>query len=119
MNKSHLFSVYNRLKWEAKRSGNEKMVQRLNKALGICQSKNYYAQPDRDYYIPTRQSCGCYDWIFRYRVARAYTGACKHMLACTLEYLVRNYAQTHTLPVQTGGVFVLSPPISSPQSKGV
>jgi hypothetical protein len=80
LTKSEFFSVYNQMRSAARREGNTKQIERLNKALGILLSKEYYAG-ERLAYIPTVDSCGCRDWEFRYSSKRAYAGACKHMLA--------------------------------------
>lgn len=78
--KSELFTAYNKARNAARRAGDLKLIERLNKALGILQSKAYYAG-DRVLYIPTLTACGCKDWEYRNAAKRAYTGACKHMLA--------------------------------------
>lgn len=78
--KSELFTAYNKARTAARRQGDTKLIERLNKALGILQSKLYYAG-DRVLYIPTVTACGCKDWEYRHAAKRAYTGACKHMLA--------------------------------------
>ena len=81
--KSELFTAYNKARNAARRAGDLKLIERLNKALGILQSKAYYAG-DRVLYIPTLTACGCKDWEFRHAAKRAYTGPCKHMLAETM-----------------------------------
>lgn len=78
--KSELFTAYNKARNAARRAGDLKLIERLNKALGILQSKAYYAG-DRVLYIPTLTACGCKDWEYRNAVKRAYTGPCKHMIA--------------------------------------
>lgn len=78
--KSEIFTAYNKARNAARRAGDCKLIERLNKALGILQSKLYYAG-DRVLYIPTVTACGCKDWEFRHAAKRAYTGPCKHMLA--------------------------------------
>jgi len=80
ISKSELFSAYNKARAAARRAGDTKRIERLNKALGILQSKNYYTG-ERIAYTPTTHSCGCKDWQFRFAKKRAYTGECKHMLA--------------------------------------
>ncbi|MBI5955148.1 MAG: hypothetical protein HY865_26120 [Chloroflexi bacterium] len=80
LTKSEIFTVYNQMRAAARREGNTKQIERLNKALGILLSKEYYAG-ERLAYIPTKDSCGCKDWEFRFSSKRAYTGGCKHMLA--------------------------------------
>jgi hypothetical protein len=78
--KSEIFSVYNHLRAMARKAGDTKMIERLNKALGILQSKNYY-QEEKAAYAPTAYDCGCKDWQFRFSHKRAYVGPCKHQLA--------------------------------------
>lgn len=79
--KSEIFTVYNRMRAIARKMDSPaKALQRLNKALGILQSKNYY-QAEKETYNPTAHTCKCKDWEFRFAHKRAYTGACKHMLA--------------------------------------
>lgn len=69
INKSQLFSSYNRLKATAADKP------RVNRALGVAQSN----QPRP--YITTADSCTCKDWEFR----GSKTGvACKHMTALAL-----------------------------------
>ena len=78
--KSEIFSAYNHLRAELRKAGDTKGIERLNKALGILQSKDYY-QGERSVYVPTLTDCGCKDWEFRNAHRRAYTGPCKHILA--------------------------------------
>ena len=78
--KSELFTAYNKARNAARRAGDLKLIERLNKALGILQSKAYYAG-DRVLYIPTLTACGCKDWEYRNAAKRAYTGPCKHIIA--------------------------------------
>ncbi|MEA4812039.1 MAG: SWIM zinc finger family protein [Anaerolineaceae bacterium] len=80
ISKSEIFTVYNQMRAFARKHGNIKMIERLNKALGILQSKDYY-QAEKALYAPTAHTCGCKDWQFRFAHKRAYTGACKHILA--------------------------------------
>lgn len=79
--KSELFTAYNKARSEARRAGDSKLIERLNKALGILQSKAYYNGGDRVIYFPTVSACGCKDWQYRHAAKRAYTGPCKHMVA--------------------------------------
>ena len=78
--KSEIFTAYNKARSQARKAGDMKLIDRLNKALGILQSKAYYAG-DRVLYIPTVTGCGCKDWEFRHAAKRGYAGPCKHMLA--------------------------------------
>lgn len=56
------------------------MVVRLNRSLGILQSKAYYVGA-RARYHPTETGCNCIDWNCRATRRRGYAGPCKHMLA--------------------------------------
>lgn len=85
--KSELFTAYNKARTAARRQGDNKLIDRLNKALGILQSKDYYAG-DRLAYIPTVSACGCKDWEYRHAAKRAYTGPCKHMIAEQMIYAI-------------------------------
>ncbi len=80
LTKSEIFTAYNKMRAAARRDGNVKQIERLNQALGILLSKEYYSG-SRVAYIPTAHSCGCKDWEFRFAAKRAYVGGCKHMLA--------------------------------------
>lgn len=84
--KSEIFKAYNAVKKEikAKSANPDKAIARLNKALGILQSKSYYTG-ERSEYQPTISGCGCKDWEYRFAAKRGYTGACKHMIA---EYMI-------------------------------
>lgn len=84
ISRSELFTQYNKARAQARREGNGKLIERLNKALGILQSKAYY-QGERITYIPTVSACGCKDWEFRHAAKRAYSGPCKHMIAEQLQ----------------------------------
>ena len=80
--KSELFTQYNKARAAIRRNGNNpKELERLNKALGIAQSKAYYTTGDRVIYFPTVTACGCKDWQYHLATKRAYTGPCKHMKA--------------------------------------
>jgi hypothetical protein len=81
--KSELFTAYNYARAAARKTGDTKRIERLNRALGILQSKAYYAG-ERAEYQPTQAGCGCKDWEYHMATRRAYTGPCKHMLAETL-----------------------------------
>ena len=78
--KSELFTAYNKARTAARRQGNVKLIERLNKALGILQSRAYYTTGDRVIYFPTVSACGCKDWQYRHAAKRQYTGPCKHMI---------------------------------------
>jgi hypothetical protein len=94
LTKSEIFTVYNRMRAAARREGNLKLIERLNKAVGILLSKEYYAG-ERLAYIPTVDSCGCKDWEFRHSSKRAYVGGCKHMLAESMMQAVFELRAAH------------------------
>ena len=94
--KSEIFTAYNKLRAALKRSGNEKALQRLNKALGILQSKNYY-EGEKANYHPTFESCGCKDWQYRFNKRRRYTGPCKHMLAAQMLGMIEARRRQHEI----------------------
>jgi hypothetical protein len=83
--RSEIFTAYNIARAAARKAGNTKLIERLNKALGILLSKSYY-DGEKALYIPTLSDCGCKDWQFRHAARRGYTGPCKHMLAEALIY---------------------------------
>ena len=93
---SNLFTAYNKARTNARRLGEQKLIDRLNKALGILLSRDYY-NGERSIYQPSTLSCGCKDWQFRNAARRHYTGACKHMLA---ESLLIDAASTNVLFIQ-------------------
>ena len=78
--KSEIFTVYNQLRAYARKHPDIIDPARVNRALGILQSKAYY-MGEKVFYSPTAGSCGCKDWEFRFARRRNYTGACKHMIA--------------------------------------
>ncbi len=80
LTKSEIFTIYNQMRAAARREGDTKKVERLNKALGILQTRAYYTDERADY-APSAQYCGCKDWEFRFAHKRAYAGPCKHILA--------------------------------------
>lgn len=80
LTKSEIFTAYNKARAAARHDGDKKLIDRLNKALGILQSKHYY-HDERIAYLPTTSDRGCKDWQFRHSNKRGYSGACKHMLA--------------------------------------
>ncbi len=91
--KSELFTTYNKARAAARKTGDLKTIDRLNKALGILQSKNYYTG-ERALYIPTLTGCGCKDWEYRHSAKRAYAGPCKHMLAEVLATAIEASRET-------------------------
>lgn len=95
--KSESFTIYNQLRAALRRAGNEKAIHRLNKALGILQSKNYYNQAERENYFPTVNSCGCKDWEYRFSNRRKYTGPCKHMLANQMLAMIEARRKEHDI----------------------
>lgn len=79
-----LFIVFNQAKAKAKKSTDaSKIMQRLNKALGILQSKEYYVA-EKAKYQPTYFTCNCDDWKYHNAARRGYTGHCKHMMSVIL-----------------------------------
>jgi len=92
--KSEIFTAYNKLRAAARKAGDVKRIERLNKALGILQSKDYY-QGERAEYDPCLYSCGCKDWEFKNAKRRAYTGPCKHMLAEELLTMIAERRAEH------------------------
>jgi len=95
--KSEIFTAYNKARAIARRAGDVKQIERLNKALGILLSKSYY-QDEKAAYAPTYFTCGCKDWQYHRAARRAYTGPCKHMLAENLLAYIEARRHAHTLP---------------------
>lgn len=77
LTKSEIFTAYNKARAQARKAGELKRVERLNKALGILLSSNYYTGEKADY-APTTHSCGCNDMKYRHAARRGYVGVCKH-----------------------------------------
>lgn len=75
--KSEIFTAYNKAKAAARRAGETKKIERLNKALGVLLSANYYTG-EKAGYAPTINSCGCKDMQYRHAARRDYHGVCKH-----------------------------------------
>ena len=71
MDKSKLFTVYNRAKAVAHQGKLE--PKRVNRALGIAQSREYPAK-----YVTTINSCTCPDSQYRHAI-------CKHRLALAIK----------------------------------
>lgn len=94
--KSELFTAYNKARAAARRAGDLKQIERLNKALGILQSKAYYSG-ERAIYYPTLAACGCKDWQYHMAAKRAYTGPCKHMLGETLTSAILANREAHNV----------------------
>lgn len=76
--RSEIFTAYNNARAAARRAGETKRIERLNKALGILLSLNYY-QGEKADYNPTINSCNCNDMKYRHAARRDYHGACKHV----------------------------------------
>jgi len=73
MDKHTLFKIYNKAR-KAAREG-KLDIKRLNRALGILQSKNYTKS-----YVTTIRACSCPDWC-------NHPGQpCKHMIAEMIKY---------------------------------
>lgn len=79
--RSELFRAYNRMRAIVRKSGDGKALERLNKALGILQSRDYYAAGEQAIYFPTATTCGCKDWQFRTAKKRGTLAPCKHVFA--------------------------------------
>ena len=94
--KSELFTAYNLARAAARKAGDTKQIERLNKALGILQSKAYYSG-ERAIYYPTQAACSCKDWQYHTAARRGYTGPCKHMLAETLTGAILANRQAHNV----------------------
>lgn len=97
--KSELFSIYNVVRAFARKNPAIIDPRRLNRALGILQSKDYYTSGDRDLYHPTIESCGCKDAQYWYSSKRGYRGACKHSIAEYIIALIIRRRADHTLPI--------------------
>lgn len=80
LTKSEIFSAYNKARAQARKAGEIKRIERLNKALGILLSKDYYSG-EKAGYQPTTHSCGCKDFQYRHAARRDYHGVCKHVEA--------------------------------------
>ena len=97
--KSEIFTAYNKARAAARKAGDTKRIERLNKALGILLSNAYY-EGEKAEYSPTYFSCGCKDWEYRHAARRGYHGPCKHMLAEALLIAIAEYRAEHTLPAR-------------------
>lgn len=99
--KSEIFTAYNLARADARRAGDTKRVERLNKALGILLSTDYYTG-EKVEYQSTYFSCGCKDWHYRHAARRAYHGPCKHMMAAALvlDMLTRRASHLVALPAE-------------------
>lgn len=95
--RSEIFTAYNKARAAARKVGDIKKIERLNKALGILLSKSYYSGEKADYQ-PTYFSCGCKDWQFRHAARRDYHGPCKHMLAESMLQSIEARRAAHVLP---------------------
>jgi hypothetical protein len=76
--KSEIFTVYNKARAAARRDGDLKRIERLNKALGILLSADYFTGNKADY-APTINTCECKDFQYRHAARRDYHGVCKHI----------------------------------------
>jgi hypothetical protein len=101
LTKSEIFTAYNRARSAARKAGDEKMIERLNKALGILQTKNYY-QAEKAAYAPTTEHCNCKDWEFRFTKRRGYAGPCKHQLA---EMLIQSIFEQREIVFHESKIF--------------
>lgn len=80
LTKSEIFTAYNKARAMARRDGDAKRIERINKALGILLSKNYY-NGEKSNYSPSINSCSCNDMKYRHATRRNYHGVCKHVEA--------------------------------------
>lgn len=94
--KFEIFTQYNKLRAAARKAGDVKQIERLNKVLGILQSKDYY-QAEKQDYQPDESGCSCKDWEFRYAKKRAYAGPCKHMLAAQMTAAILANRHAHEI----------------------
>lgn len=78
--KSEIFSAYNKARAAARRAGDGKRIERLNKALGVLLADGYYMGKKSEY-APTINSCNCKDMQYRHAARRDYHGVCKHVEA--------------------------------------
>jgi hypothetical protein len=78
--KSEIFTVYNKMRAALRTLGNQKALERCNRAMGMLQSKAYWTDT-RHEYTPSPHDCGCKDWEFYFSKKRGWNGPCKHMMA--------------------------------------
>lgn len=84
--KSEIFTVYNTLRAFARKNPHLVDPTRVNKALGLLQSKAYWTEK-RNEYLPTENTCYCKDAEYAFRKNRKhagggrYQGPCKHSIA--------------------------------------
>ena len=93
--KSEIFTVYNKMRAALRATGNPKAIDRINKALGILQSKGLADKLAE--YRPTQHDCTCKDWEFRYARKRAYKGVCKHIMVMIMLDLIEAMRQAHDI----------------------
>src|SRR3990167_7656288 len=80
LERKKLFIVYNKAMSKALKSPDRvKIRERLRKALGILQTREYYLE-EKALYHPTYYSCNCPDWQYHNATKRGYKGHCKHMM---------------------------------------
>jgi hypothetical protein len=94
--RQRLFIVFNQAISKAKKSKEySKVKPRLQKALGILQSLDYY-KAEKEQYQPTYYSCNCPDWKYHNSAKRDYRGHCKHMISVILMERINSlkYIQT-------------------------
>lgn len=101
--KSEIFTAYNIARAHARQHGDPKQIERLNKALGVLLSANYYTGERADYQ-PTTCSCNCADMTYRYAARRAYTGVCKHAESEMLLITIQNRRADHLFVVPSVSV---------------
>ena len=93
--KSEIFTVYNKLRAALRLTGNQKAIERINRALGILQSKALFEKLSE--YRPTQGDCTCKDWEYRFARKRAYTGICKHSMVVIMLDLIGELRQAHDI----------------------
>lgn len=98
--KSEIFTAYNKARAHARKAGSTKQIERLNKALGILLSNDYYQADTRTEYQPTTYSCGCKDWQYRHAARRDYHGICKHMEAERMLQAIHTRRTEHLFTIQ-------------------
>jgi hypothetical protein len=94
--KSEIFTAYNIARAQARRAGETKRIERLNKSLGILLSGNYYAG-EKAAYDANTMTCSCKDFQFRHAARRAYHGVCKHVEAERLLLAIHTRRADHLL----------------------
>ena len=100
MTPSEVFSTYNRIRARMRHARID--TARLNRALGIVQTKVYEWK-----YVTTQQSCDCADMRYRRPV-----GGCKHVLAEQLIAMVEA-ARMHRAAIEAEFVEAMLQPVDA------